>query len=603
MSKKTPKTAAPKSGLLDRVKTPTDLKRLSETELQDLCHELRAEMISSVLQTGGHLGASLGVVELTVALHSVFDAPRDKIIWDVGHQSYPHKMLTGRRDRMDSLRQEGGLSGFTKRSESPYDPFGAGHSSTSISAALGFAAARDLGAEDIGEVLAIIGDGAMSAGLAFEALNNASGRNTRVFIILNDNEMSISPPTGALSEHLKVLSEAENTQKTIFETLGISYMGPVCGHDFPALRTTLKSARELSQGPVLIHIRTRKGKGYLPAEQAEDKGHGVSKVQAESQKQTGVNAPTYTNVFSKTLIEQAQKDRRICAVTAAMPDGTGLKAFAQRFADRCFDVGIAEQHAVTFASGLAAAGMRPFCAIYSTFLQRAYDQVVHDVALQSLPVRFAIDRAGLVGADGATHAGAYDIAYLGNLPNFTVMAAADETELQRMVVTAAHHDVGPISFRFPRGSGVGRELSNDPMPLEIGKGRVVREGRGIALLSLGARLAEVEAAYDLLKEEGISPTLVDARFARPLDRELILQVVDHHDALVTIEEGAVGGFGAFVAALLAEERRFHKGLALEQITLPVKMIEHGSVRQMRAQAGLDVAQIQERIRMLAQTIT
>ncbi|NDU99400.1 1-deoxy-D-xylulose-5-phosphate synthase [Pseudoroseicyclus tamaricis] len=615
-------TQTPHTPLLDRVRTPADLKALSLRELDQLAEELRAETISAVSVTGGHLGAGLGVVELTVALHAVFDAPRDKIIWDVGHQAYPHKILTGRRDRIRTLRQKGGLSGFTKRSESPYDPFGAAHSSTSISAALGFAMGRELGAEGVGDAIAVIGDGAMSAGMAYEAMNNAGHLGKRMIVILNDNEMSIAPPVGAMSAYLSRLyagapfqdlkaaakgavsllpgpfregaKRAKDVLKhmavggSLFEELNFSYVGPIDGHDMEQLMAVLRTVKARADGPVLIHTITKKGKGYAPAEDAADKGHATSKFDVVTGKQSKAksNAPSYTSVFSGALVKEAEKDDRVVAVTAAMPDGTGLKAFMDRFADRCFDVGIAEQHAVTFSAGLAAAGMKPFCAIYSTFLQRGYDQVVHDVAIQRLPVRFAIDRAGLVGADGATHAGAFDVAYLSNLPGFTVMAAADEAELVRMVATAAAHDDGPIAFRFPRGEGVGVELPEAPEPLEIGKGRVIREGSRVAILSLGTRLAEAEKAADLLARKGIEPTLADARFAKPLDEELILRLARDHEALVTVEEGAVGGFGSHVAQLLATRGVFDKGLAFRPMCLPDIFIDQSSPEDMYRVAGL-----------------
>ena len=620
----------PRTPTLDRVHDPRDLRRLSDEELVRLADELRAETISAVSETGGHLGAGLGVVELTVAIHAVFDTPRDKLIWDVSHQCYPHKILTGRRDRIRTLRQKGGLSGFTKRSESPYDPFGAAHSSTSISAALGFKVAADLGG-DPGDAIAVIGDGAMSAGQAYEAMNNAGHEGRRLFVILNDNEMSIAPPTGALSTYLRRLyvdgpfdelkaaakgavsflpefvqegaKRAKELLKgmavggTLFEALGFSYIGPVDGHDLHQLLPLLRAARARATGPILIHAITRKGKGYKPAEEARDKGHGVGKfdVLTGEQKKAKSNAPSYTSVFSDTLVKLAEKDDRICAVTAAMPDGTGLKRFMERYASRCFDVGIAEQHAVTFSAALAASGMKPFCAIYSTFLQRGYDQVVHDVALQNLPVRFPIDRAGLVGADGATHAGAFDVAYLACLPNMVVMAAADEAELARMVRTAADHGAGPIAFRFPRGEGVGVEIPADPEPLEIGRGRVLREGKGVALLSFGTRLAEAERACEALGARGITPTLADARFAKPLDRELILRLAAEHEALITIEEGSVGGFGSHVAQLLAEEGVFDGGLKFRSMVLPDVFIDHGTPAEMYAEAGLTAADIEAKV--------
>ena len=620
----------PKTPVLDRVTVPADMKALSDRELRQLADELRAETISAVSVTGGHLGAGLGVVELTVALHAVFEAPRDKIIWDVGHQCYPHKILTGRRDRIRTLRQEGGLSGFTKRSESPYDPFGAAHSSTSISAALGFAAARDLGG-DPGDAVAVIGDGSMSAGMAFEAMNNAGHLKKRLFIILNDNEMSIAPPVGALSAYLSRLyagapfqdlkevakgavrflpepfqegaKRAKEMLKgmavggTLFESLGISYVGPIDGHDLDQLLPVLRTARARATGPILIHVLTKKGKGYAPAERARDKGHATARFDVATGEQVKApsNAPSYTKVFAQSLIRQAETDGRIVAITAAMPDGTGLNLFAERFPARCFDVGIAEQHAVTFAAGLAAGGMRPFCALYSTFLQRGYDQVVHDVAIQRLPVRFAIDRAGLVGADGATHAGAFDVAFLANLPGFVVMAAADEAELVHMVATAAALDDGPSAFRFPRGEGVGVELPERGIPLEIGRGRLIREGGRVALLSFGTRLAEVLKAAEALTARGLAPTVADARFAKPLDRDLILRLAREHEALITIEEGAIGGFGSHVAQLLAEEGVFDRGLKYRSMVLPDIFIDQASPEAMYRIAGMDAAQIEGKV--------
>jgi 1-deoxy-D-xylulose-5-phosphate synthase len=627
----------PPTPLLDRIRQPADLRRLSDADLKRVADELRAETIAAVSVTGGHLGAGLGVVELTVALHAVFDTPRDRLIWDVGHQAYPHKILTGRRDRIRTLRQKGGLSGFTKRSESPYDPFGAAHSSTSISAALGYAVAGELGGEPpdgqgIGDCIAVIGDGAISAGQAYEALNNAGHWGGRLFVVLNDNEMSIAPPVGAMSAYLSRLYAGEPFQDlkaaaraaasllppplregarrakdalkhlaighgTLFDELGFSYVGPIDGHDMDSLLAVLRTARARADGPVLIHAITRKGKGYAPAETARDKGHGVNRfdVVTGAQVKAPSNAPSYTAVFADALIRAAARDPRIVAVTAAMPDGTGLAKFAERFPGRCFDTGIAEQHAVTFSAAMAAGGLRPFCAIYSTFLQRGYDQVVHDVAIQGLPVRFAIDRAGLVGADGATHAGAYDVAYLANLPGFTVMAAADEAELARMVATAAAHDTGPIAFRFPRGEGVGAEIDWDAPPLEIGKGRVLREGAGVALLSFGTRLEEVLKAAESLSARGIRPTVADARFAKPLDRDLILRLAATHAALLTVEEGAVGGFGSHVAHLLAEEGAFDAGLKFRSLTLPDRFQDQASPAEMYAEAGLDAAGIEARV--------
>ncbi|MBV2360206.1 1-deoxy-D-xylulose-5-phosphate synthase [Thalassococcus sp. CAU 1522] len=624
----------PDTPILDRVTGPDDLKRLSDAELHQLARELRAETISAVSETGGHLGAGLGVVELTVALHAVFDAPRDKIIWDVSHQCYPHKILTGRRDRIRTLRMEGGLSGFTKRSESPYDPFGAAHSSTSISAALGFAVARDLGGAcetGHGDAIAVIGDGAMSAGMAYEALNNAGHLKKRLIVILNDNEMSIAPPTGALSNYLsRLYAEApfqdlkaaakgavsllpepfrEGAKRakemlkgmtvggTLFEELGFSYVGPIDGHDLDQLLPVLRTVRQRATGPILIHAITKKGKGYGPAEDSADRGHARAKFDVVTGKQQKApsNAPSYTRVFADALIQEAAGDPRICAVTAAMPDGTGLDLFAERYPSRCFDVGIAEQHGVTFCAGLAAGGMRPFCAMYSTFLQRGYDQVVHDVAIQRLPVRFAIDRAGLVGADGATHAGSYDIAYMANLPGMVVMAAADEAELKHMVATAAAHDSGPIAFRYPRGEGAGVEMPERGQVLEIGKGRMIRQGQGVALLSFGTRLSEVLKACEALEARGISPTVADARFAKPLDRNLILQLAAGHDALITIEEGAVGGFGSHVAQLLAEEGVFDRGLKYRSMVLPDIFIDQASPRAMYDVAALNAEHIEAKV--------
>ena len=624
----------PHTPVLDRVSTPADMKSLSDAELHQLADDVRSEVISAVSVTGGHLGAGLGVVELTVALHAVFDTPKDKIIWDVGHQCYPHKVLTGRRDRIRTLRQKDGLSGFTKRSESPFDPFGAAHSSTSISAALGFAVARDLGGappEGNGDAIAVIGDGSMSAGMAFEAMNNAGHLKKRMIVVLNDNEMSIAPPVGALSSYLSQLyagapfQEFKSAAKgavsllpepfregakrakdmlkhmtvggTLFEQLGFSYVGPIDGHDLDQLLPVLRTVHDRATGPILIHCITKKGKGYAPAEQARDKGHGVSKfnVVTGEQKKAPSNAPSYTKVFAQTLLDEASRDDKVCAVTAAMPDGTGLNLFAERYPSRCFDVGIAEQHGVTFSAALAAGGMKPFCAMYSTFLQRGYDQVVHDVAIQRLPVRFAIDRAGLVGADGATHAGAFDVAYLSNLPDFVVMAAADEAELVHMVATAAAYDDGPIAFRFPRGEGVGVELPVRGEALEIGKGRMIREGARVAILSFGTRLAEVEAACEALAARGITPTVADARFAKPLDRALILDLAEQHEALITIEEGAVGGFGSHVAQLLADEAVFDAGLKFRSMVLPDTFIDQSSPEDMYAMAGLNAADIEAKV--------
>jgi len=623
-------TNRPKTPLLDRVTFPSDLKSLSDRELRQVADELRAETISAVSVTGGHLGAGLGVVELTVALHAIFDTPRDKIIWDVGHQCYPHKILTGRRDRIRTLRTEGGLSGFTKRSESPYDPFGAAHSSTSISAALGFVVAADLGG-DPGDAVAVIGDGSMSAGMAYEAMNNAGHLKKRLFVILNDNEMSIAPPVGAMSSYLSRLyagapfqdlkavakgavsflpepfQEGARRAKemlkgmtiggTLFEELGFSYIGPIDGHDLDQLLPVLRTVHDRAKGPMLIHVITKKGKGYAPAERARDKGHATAKfdVVTGEQKKTPSNAPSYTKVFAQTLMDEAARDDKIVAVTAAMPDGTGLNLFAERFPRRCFDVGIAEQHAVTFSAGMAAGGLKPFCTLYSTFLQRGYDQVVHDVAIQRLPVRFAIDRAGLVGADGATHAGAFDVAFLANLPGFVVMAAADEGELVHMVATAAAHDDGPIAFRFPRGDGVGVEMPERGIPLEIGKGRIIQQGSRVAILSFGTRLSEVMKAAESLAAKGITPTVADARFAKPLDRDLILDLAARHEVLITVEEGAIGGFGSHVAQLLAEEGVFDAGLKYRSMVLPDIFIDQASPEAMYRVAGLDAAQIESKI--------
>jgi len=623
-------TDRPKTPMLDRVHVPADLKALSDRELRQLADELRAETISAVSVTGGHLGAGLGVVELTVAIHAVFDTPRDKLIWDVGHQCYPHKILTGRRERIRTLRMKDGLSGFTKRSESPFDPFGAAHSSTSISAALGFAAARDLGG-DAGDAIAVIGDGAMSAGMAYEALNNAGHLKKRLFVVLNDNEMSIAPPVGAMSAYLtrlysgapfqelkavakgavsllpEPLQEGARRAKemlkgiavggTLFEELGFSYVGPIDGHDLDQLLPLLRAVKARATGPMLIHVITRKGKGYAPAERAADKGHATAKfdVVTGAQVKAKSNAPGYTKVFAQSLIREAEADSRIVAVTAAMPDGTGLNLFAERFPRRCFDVGIAEQHAVTFSAGMAAGGMKPFCALYSTFLQRGYDQVVHDVAIQRLPVRFAIDRAGLVGADGATHAGAFDVAFLANLPGFVVMAAADEAELVHMVATAAAHDAGPITFRYPRGDGTGVEMPERGVPLEIGRGRIIAEGGRVAILSFGTRLAEVMAAREALAARGLAPTVADARFAKPLDRDLILRLAAEHEALICVEEGAVGGFGSHVAQLLAEEGVFDRGLKFRSMVLPDSFIDQMSPEDMYAVAGMNAPQIEAKV--------
>jgi 1-deoxy-D-xylulose-5-phosphate synthase len=612
--------------LLDIIATPEDLRRLPETQLRAVADELRAETIDAVSVTGGHLGAGLGVVELTVALHYVFDTPRDRLVWDVGHQAYPHKILTGRRDRIRTLRQGGGLSGFTRRAESEFDPFGAAHSSTSISAALGMAVARDLSGRPH-NVVAVIGDGAMSAGMAYEAMNNAGAMHSRLIVILNDNDMSIAPPTGAMSSYLARLvsggtyrsirhaakqlarklpkffyekaHRAEEyargfwTGGTLFEEMGFYYVGPIDGHNLDHLLPVLKNVRDAETGPILVHVVTQKGKGYAPAENSADKYHGVVTfdVVTGAQAKPRSNAPSYTRVFAESLLKEARKDEKIVAVTAAMPSGTGLDLFGKEFPDRTFDVGIAEQHAVTFAAGLATDGYKPFCTIYSTFLQRAYDQVVHDVAIQKLPVRFALDRAGLVGADGPTHAGAFDVAYLGCLPGFVVMAAADEAELVHMVATAAAHDDGPIAFRYPRGEGVGVEMPEVGVPLPIGKGRIVREGGRVAILSLGTRLSESLRAADELEARGLSTTVADARFAKPLDEELVLRLARDHEVLITIEEGAIGGFGAQVLQLLAERGALDQGLKVRAMMLPDRFIEHEKPERMYAEAGLDAAGI------------
>ena len=612
----------PHTPLLDTVRSPADTRGFNAAELRQLANELRAETIDAVSQTGGHLGAGLGVVELTVALHHVYQTPDDILIWDVGHQAYPHKILTGRRDRIRTLRQVGGLSGFTKRSESPYDPFGAAHAATSISAALGFCAARDAAGRKT-SVVAIIGDGSMSAGMAYEAMNNACETTGQLTVILNDNDMSIAPPVGGMSAYMarlvsgggyqslrkigksvagalpKPLKEAARkaeefargmvTGGTFFEELGFYYVGPIDGHDLDALVPILKNAREIRDRPVLVHVVTQKGKGYEPAEAAADKLHAVVKfdVVTGQQAKGQAAAPQYTKVFAQELIKHAELDPKIVAVTAAMPSGTGLDLFGQRFPDRTFDVGIAEQHAVTFAAGLAADGMKPFAAIYSTFLQRGYDQVVHDVAIQRLPVRFAMDRAGLVGADGATHAGSFDIGFMGALPGMILMAAADEAELAHMVATAVAIDDRPSAFRYPRGEGWGIAIPELAAPLEIGKGRVVREGSTVAILSFGTRLAESLKAADLLAARGFSTTVADARFAKPLDLDLILRLAREHEALITVEEGAMGGFGAFVLHALAEHGALDRGLKVRTLTLPDIFQDQDKPEAMYAQAGLD----------------
>jgi 1-deoxy-D-xylulose-5-phosphate synthase len=613
--------------LLDTIKTPDDLRQLPENQLRQVADELRQETIGAVSVTGGHLGAGLGVVELTVAIHYVFDTPRDRLIWDVGHQAYPHKILTGRRDRIRTLRQPGGLSGFTRRSESEFDPFGAAHSSTSISAGLGMAVARDLDGRD-NNVIAVIGDGAMSAGMAYEAMNNAGAMHSRLIVILNDNDMSIAPPTGAMSSYLARLvsggaylglretakqlakklpkffyQKAQRAEEfargfwtggTLFEELGFYYVGPIDGHNLDHLLPILKNVRDSGTGPILVHVVTQKGKGYAPAEAATDKYHGVVTfdVVTGAQAKPKANAPAYTKVFGESLAKEAAKDSRIVAVTAAMPSGTGIDLFGKEFPARTFDVGIAEQHAVTFAAGLATEGYKPFCAIYSTFLQRAYDQVVHDVAIQNLPVRFALDRAGLVGADGATHAGSFDVAYLGCLPNMVVMAAADEAELVHMVATAAAHDSGPIAFRYPRGEGVGVDMPEQGVPLPIGRGRILREGERIAILSLGTRLAEALKAAEDLEARGLSTTVADARFAKPLDEELILRLARDHEVLVTVEEGSIGGFGAYVLQLLSDRGALDRGaVKVRSMVLPDLYQEHDKPERMYARAGLDAAGI------------
>lgn len=624
----------PNTPLLDKVTNPEDLKQLSDVQLRQLADELRAETISAVSETGGHLGAGLGVVELTTAIHAVFDTPKDRLIWDVSHQCYPHKILTGRRDRIRSLRQAGGLSGFTKRSESPFDPFGAAHSSTSISAALGFAVARDLGGapeHGLGDAIAVIGDGAMSAGMAYEAMNNAGHLGKRLFVILNDNEMSIAPPVGAMSSYLSKLYAGEPFQElkaaakgavsllpsplqdgakrardmvkhmtvggTMFEQLGFSYIGPIDGHDMEQLLNVLRTVKQRATGPMLIHVITQKGKGYAPAEAASDKYHGVSKFDVVTGKQHKAksNAPSYTKVFAQSLIKEAASDDKIVAVTAAMPDGTGLDLFAERFPNRCFDVGIAEQHGVTFCAALAAGGMKPFCVMYSTFLQRGYDQVVHDVAIQRLPVRFAIDRAGLVGADGATHAGSFDIAFLTNLPGFVVMAAADEAELVHMVATAASINDRPSAFRYPRGEGVGVDIPEKGEVLEIGKGRMIQKGSRVAILSFGTRLQEVMRAAEALSAKGITPTIADARFAKPLDEALITELAKNHEAVITIEEGSVGGFGSHVMQFMAESGLLDTGVKLRTMVFPDTFIDQNSPEKMYEIAGMNAQNIEAKV--------
>ena len=624
----------PDTPILDQVETPADLKRFSDEELKLLADELRKETISAVSETGGHLGAGLGVIELSVALHTIFDAPKDKIIWDVSHQAYPHKILTGRRDRIRTLRQKNGLSGFTKRSESEYDAFGAAHSSTSISAALGFSVARDLGGNcetGLGDAIAVIGDGAMSAGMAYEAMNHAGHLGKRLIVVLNDNEMSIAPPVGALSSYLSQLyagapfqdlkaaakgaisflpepfrdgaKRAKDLLKgmavggTMFEALGFSYLGPIDGHDLDQLLPILRTVKQRANGPILIHVITKKGRGFAPAENAQDKGHATAQFDLVTGKQDKgkPNAISYTAAFSKTLLNLASRDNKICAVTAAMPDGTGLKLFSERYPSRCFDVGIAEQHAVTFAAALAAGGMKPFCAIYSTFLQRGYDQVVHDVAIQRLPVRFAIDRAGLVGSDGATHAGSFDISFLTNLPGFVVMAPSDEAELVDMVKTAAEYNEGPIAFRYPRGEGVGVELPNSGDLLDIGKGRIINNGNKVAVLCFGTRLKDVLKASEILKPMGFDITVADARFAKPLDKDLIELLCSEHEALITIEEGAIGGFGSHVAQYIAEKGFFDNGLKFRSMFLPDIFIDQASQSDMYQVAEMNSENIVNKV--------
>ncbi|TKT81136.1 1-deoxy-D-xylulose-5-phosphate synthase [Aquamicrobium sp. LC103] len=624
----------PETPLLDKVRIPADLRGLPESDLPQLAAELRNELIDAVSQTGGHLGAGLGVVELTVALHYVFDTPGDRVIWDVGHQAYPHKILTGRRDRIRTLRQEGGLSGFTKRAESEYDPFGAAHSSTSISAGLGMAVARDLkGGRN--NVIAVIGDGAMSAGMAYEAMNNAGALDARLIVILNDNDMSIAPPAGAMSAYLARLASGSTYQGirdigkkltsylgkradraitravehargyvtggTLFEEMGFFHIGPIDGHNLEHLVPVLKNVRDNGEGPVLIHVVTQKGKGYAPAEAAADKYHGVNKfdVISGAQAKAPANAPSYTKVFAESLIQEAREDERIVAVTAAMPSGTGLDLFGEAFPSRIFDVGIAEQHAVTFAAGLATEGMRPFAAIYSTFLQRAYDQVVHDVAIQKLPVRFPIDRAGFVGADGPTHCGAFDVTYLASLPGFVVMAAADEAELRHMVRTAVEYDEGPIAFRYPRGNGVGVEMPARGSSLEIGKGRIIKEGTKVALLSLGTRLQDCLLAAEELDAAGLSTTVADARFAKPLDTDLVRRLAREHEVLITVEEASIGGFASHVLHFLAHAGLLDTGLKVRPLILPDEFTDHAKPEKMYADAGLDHAGI---VRAVFQTL-
>jgi 1-deoxy-D-xylulose-5-phosphate synthase len=613
------------NSLLHKVKTPKDLRLLNDNQLDQVSRELRNEVIEVVSQTGGHLGSSLGVVELTVALHAVFNTPFDKLIWDVGHQCYPHKIITERRNDMNSLRQKDGLSGFTKRSESEYDPFGAAHSSTSISAALGFAMARELG-QPIGDTIAVIGDGSITAGMAYEALNNAGSENKRMFVILNDNEMSIAPPVGAMSSYLSTINSHQafeklklfgeeieshlpstlregarrarqlvtgRNQSTFFEDLGFNYLGPIDGHDMGQLLHVLRAAKFRSTGPTLIHVCTKKGHGYAPAENSADKYHGVSKfnIQTGQQSKAPANAPSYTSIFGNSLLEEAKSDTRVVGITAAMPSGTGINILANEFPERVFDVGIAEQHAVTFAAGLAAGGMKPFCAIYSTFLQRAYDQIVHDVALQNLPVRFAIDRAGLVGADGATHAGVFDISYMSNIPNMTVMAASDEAELVHMVRTAAEFDQGPIAFRYPRGNGTGIQLPQRGEILEIGKGRIVQEGEDLVILSFGAHMNLVKDAEVALAKMGVSVTIADARFVKPLDVELIDHLMENHPCMLTVEQGAMGGFGSIVLNHVNKNRSRNENLRFDSIFVADRFIDQADVNSMYDEAGMGINDI------------
>ena len=622
--------------LLNKIKTPKDLRFLNDNQLDQVSRELRNELIEVVSQTGGHLGSSLGVVELTVALHAVFNTPFDKLVWDVGHQCYPHKIITERRNEMKSLRQKGGLSGFTKRSESEYDPFGAAHSSTSISATLGFTMARELG-QPVGDTIAVIGDGSITAGMAYEALNNAGSENKRMFVILNDNEMSIAPPVGAMSSYLSTINSHQafeklklfgeeieshlpstlregarrarqlvtgRSQSTFFEDLGFSYLGPIDGHDMGQLLYVLRAAKFRSTGPTLIHVCTKKGHGYAPAENSADKYHGVSKfnVQTGQQSKAPANAPSYTSIFGKSLLEEAKLDTRVVGITAAMPSGTGVNIMAKELPERVFDVGIAEQHAVTFAAGLAAGGMKPFCAIYSTFLQRAYDQIIHDVALQSLPVRFAIDRAGLVGADGATHAGVFDISYMSNIPNMTVMAASDEAELIHMVRTAVEFDEGPIAFRYPRGNGTGIQLPQRGEILKIGKGRIIQEGTDIVILSFGAHMNLVKDAEVALAKMGISVTIADARFAKPLDVGLVDHLMENHPCMLTVEQGSMGGFGSIVLQHVNRNRTKNKDLIFDSIFAADRFIDQADVDSMYEDAGLGLDNIMNKsIKLLEQS--